>query len=75
MCQAMNGIVGKLIITAHQFWVDWWYILQQEMIKILYDVSTGCKEACDSDDYHRSRQQQTFNMSVTWMRISFDHLQ
>ena len=37
--------------------------------------STGRKEAGNNDDYHRSRQRQTFNMNVPWMRISFDHLQ
>ena len=34
------------------------------MIEILCDDSTSCKEACDNNDYHRSRQPQTFNMSV-----------
>ena len=34
------------------------------MIEILCDGSTSCKEACDNNDYHRSRQRQTFNMSV-----------
>ena len=43
------------------------------MIEILCDDSTSCKEACDNDDYHRSRQGQTFNMSVKSMRISLDH--
>ena len=45
------------------------------MIKILCDDSTSCKEACDNNDYmyHRSRQRQTFNMSVKSMRISLDH--
>ena len=43
------------------------------MIEILCDDSTSCKEACDNNDYHRSRQRQTFNMSVKSMRISFDH--
>ena len=42
------------------------------MIKILCDDSTSCKEACDNNDYLRSRQQQTFNMSVKSMRISLD---
>ena len=41
------------------------------MIEILCDDSTSCKEACD--DYHRSRQRQTFNMSFKSMRISLDH--
>ena len=50
-------------------------IVKQKMIKILCDDSTGCKEAGIDDDYHRSRQRQTLNMSVTWMRISFDNLQ
>ena len=47
------------------------------MIKILCDDSTGRKAASYlyNDDYHRSRQQQTFDMSVTWMRMSFDPLQ
>ena len=39
-------------------------IVQQEIIEILCDDSTSCKEAGDNNDYHRSRQQQTFNMSV-----------
>ena len=43
------------------------------MIEILSDDSTSCKEACDNNDYHRSRQRQTFNMSVKSMRISLDH--
>ena len=34
------------------------------MIEILCDDFTSCKEACDNNDYHRSRQRQTFNMSV-----------
>ena len=37
------------------------------------DDSTSCKEACDINDYHRSRQRQTFKMSVKLMRISLDH--
>ena len=44
------------------------------MIETLCDDSTSCKEACDNNDYHRSRQQQTFNMSVKSMRFSLDHL-
>ena len=43
------------------------------MIEILCDDSTSCKEACDNNDYHRSRQRQTFNMSVRSMRNSLDH--
>ena len=43
------------------------------MIEILCDDSTSCKEACDINDYHRSKQGQTFNMSVKSMRISLDH--
>ena len=43
------------------------------MIEILCDDSSSCKEACDNNDYHRSTQRQTFNMSVKLMRISFDH--
>ena len=39
------------------------------MIEILCDDSTSCKEACDNNDYHRSRQRQAFNMSVKSMRI------
>ena len=39
------------------------------MIEMLFDDSIGCKEADNNDDYHRSRQRLTFNMSVTWMRI------
>ena len=39
------------------------------MIEILCDDFTSCKEACDNNDYHRSRQRQTFNMSVKSMRI------
>ena len=38
------------------------------MIEILCDDSTSCKEACDNNDYQRSRQRQTFNMSVKSMR-------
>ena len=40
------------------------------MIEILCDDSTSCKEACDNNDYHRSRQRQMFNMSVKSMRNS-----
>ena len=40
------------------------------MIEILCDDSTSCKKVCDNNDYHRSRQRQTFNMSVKSMRIS-----
>ena len=43
------------------------------MIEIVCDDSTSCKEACDNNDYHRSRQRQTFNMSVKSMRNSLDH--
>ena len=43
------------------------------MIEILCDDSTSCKEACDNNDYHRSRQRQTFNMSVKSMRIAVNH--
>ena len=41
------------------------------MIEILCDDSTSCKEECDNNDYHRSRQRQTLNMSVKSMRISW----
>ena len=43
------------------------------MIEILCDDSTSCKGACDNNDYHRSRQRQTLNMSVKSIRISLDH--
>ena len=43
------------------------------MIEILCDDSTSCKEACDNNDYHRSRQRQAFNMSVKSMRNSLGH--
>ena len=43
------------------------------MIEILCDDSTSCKEACANNDHHRSRQRQTFNMSVKSMRNSLDH--
>ena len=43
------------------------------MIEILCDDATSCKETCDKNDYHRSRQRQTFNMSVKSIRISLDH--
>ena len=39
------------------------------MIGLLCDDSASCKEACDNIDYHRSRQRQTFNMSIKSMRI------
>ena len=42
------------------------------MIEILCDDFTSCKEACDINDYHRSRLRQTFNMSVKSMRNSLD---
>ena len=38
------------------------------MIEILCDDSTSRKEACDNNDYHRSRQRQTFNLRVKSMR-------
>ena len=44
------------------------------MIEILCDDSTSCKEACDINDYHRSRQRQTPNLSVKSMRNSLAHL-
>ena len=43
------------------------------MIEILCDDATSCMEAGDNNDYHRSGQRQTFNMSVKSMRISLDH--
>ena len=43
------------------------------MIEILCDDSTSCEEACDNNDYHRSRQRPTSNMSDKSMRISLDH--
>ena len=43
------------------------------MIAILCGDSTSCKEAGGNNDYHRSGQRQTFNMSVKSMRISLDH--
>ena len=43
------------------------------MIEILCDDSTSCKEACDNNDFHRSRQRQRFNMSVKSVIISLDH--
>ena len=43
------------------------------MIEILCDDSTSCKEACDNNDYHRSRQRKTLNMSVKSIRISVDN--
>ena len=43
------------------------------MIEILCDDSTSCKEVCDNNDYYRSKQQQTFKMSVKSMRNSLDH--
>ena len=43
------------------------------MIEILFDDSASCKEACDNNDYNRSRQRQRFNMSVKSTKISLDH--
>ena len=43
------------------------------MIEILCDDSTSCKEMGGNNDYNRSRQWQTFNMSVESMRIILDH--
>ena len=34
------------------------------MIGILYDDYTGCKEAGNNDDNHRSRQRQTFKLKL-----------
>ena len=43
------------------------------MIEILCDDSTSCKEPCNNNDNHRSRQRHTFNMSVKSMETSLDH--
>ena len=43
------------------------------MINILCDDSTSCKEACDNNVYHRSKQRQMLNMSLKSMRISLNH--
>ena len=43
------------------------------MIEILCDDSSSCKETADNNDHYRSRQRQTFYMSVKSMRISLDH--
>ena len=43
------------------------------MIEILCNDSTSCKVAGDYNDFHRSRQRHTFNMSVKSIRISLDH--
>ena len=43
------------------------------MVEILCDDSLSYKEVCDNNDYHRSRQCQTCNMSVKTIRISLDH--
>ena len=43
------------------------------MIEILCDDSTSCKETGDNNDYHCSRQRQTFKMIVKPTGISFDH--
>ena len=40
------------------------------MIEKLCDDSPDWKTACFNDDYHRSRQRLTFDMSVTWIRMS-----
>ena len=44
------------------------------MIEILCDDSTSCKEACDNNDYHRSRQRQKFNMSLNRCEFGPFHL-
>ena len=44
------------------------------MIELLCGDFTSCKEACNNNDYHRSRHCQMFNMSFKSMRISLDHL-
>ena len=72
--QAMNGILRKLMV-AIDFQCTGGKIVRQEMTEILRDDSTGCNKVGNNDDYHKNRQRQTFNMSVTWMRNSFDHLQ
>ena len=43
------------------------------MIEILCDYSSSCIEKGDNNKYHRSRQRNTFNMSVKSIRISLDH--
>ena len=43
------------------------------MIEILCNDSTSCKETGDNNDDHRSRQRQTFYVSVKSMRISLNH--
>ena len=45
------------------------------MIEKLCKESTSCNGAGNNDDYHRSSQRQMVNTRVTWMEISFDHLQ
>ena len=68
----MNGIVEKLISMDIDFELAGGRIVRQQLIEILCDDSTGRKEAGDNDDFHKSGQQ-TFNMSVTWMIISFEY--
>ena len=48
MFQAMNGKIGKLIMSLSGLVVK---IVQN---KILCDDSSSCKEAYDSNDYHVS---------------------
>ena len=51
--QAMNGIVGKLI----DFEWTGGKIVPQDLIDILCDDSTGCKEAGDNDDFQQKQTQ------------------
>ena len=55
MCQAMNGVVGKLMVMAHRFEWTGSKIVEQELLEVLCDYSTGWKETVDNDDSH-SRQ-------------------
>ena len=44
-------IVGKLVEIARRLLVVW---CEQELIDVLYDDSTGCREAGNYDVSHRS---------------------
>ena len=55
--------------------IDFEWIVQQELITVLCDDSTGCKEAGDNDDFHRTgNEKRLIWVLLTWMGISFEYL-
>ena len=57
MCLAINYIVGKLIMMAHRFEWTGGKIVPQTLTDMLYNDSTGCKEAGDNDIFPQKQTQ------------------